>query len=115
MTHSRLLLLLACVFAVSCAGSGRYTYRYVPGKTAVLQGKYAAAPQEAPERVVTAIAAANRITGYPYRRGGGHAGGMDTAFDCSGSASFVLQSAGLLGSPMPSTGFRRYGQTGEGK
>jgi hypothetical protein len=40
---------------------------------------------------------------------------VDTAYDCSGAASFVLSGAGRLRSPTTSKGFRRYGESGEGR
>jgi hypothetical protein len=64
--------------------------------------------------VQEAIAAGNRIAGAPYVYGGGHGSGESFGFDCSGAASYVLRNAGLLRSSMPSTGFRKYGQSGYG-
>lgn len=106
------LVLVLAAFLTGCS-SPHYTYRYVPGKTATLVGGYAVPPEDAPERVKVAIAAANRIVGSPYQYGGGH-GGASHGFDCSGTASHVLRAAGLLDSAMPSTAFRRYGEEGEG-
>ena len=114
---SRLLLvpLGALLLLSACAGPAPYVYRYVPGKTATMSGPYAVAPPEAPGAVHAAIAAGNRIAGLPYVYGGGHGGGIATGYDCSGAASFVLEAAGALRSPMPSRAFRQYGQSGEGK
>jgi hypothetical protein len=117
MFIDRLLLLLpfsAVVFLSGCA-SPSYEYKPVPGRTADLHEGRAYAPTKAPPVVHAAIAAGNRIAGLPYRRGGGHRVENDTAYDCSGAASYVLREAGLLASSMPSKGFRRYGQSGEGK
>jgi len=114
---SRSLLItlsLACVAILTGCSSPRYTYRYVPGKTATLAGGYAVAPESAPERVKVAIAAANQIVGAPYQYGGGHGRGGH-GFDCSGMTSHVLCAAGLLHGPMPSRGFRRYGNSGPGE
>ena len=108
------LVVAAFTWLVGCS-SPRYDYRYVPGRTATLVGGIASAPPAAPEPVKVAIAAANRIVGMPYQYGGGHGSGPISGFDCSGTASFVLQAAGLLRSPMPSTGFRRYGEPGKGE
>jgi hypothetical protein len=108
------LIALAVLFA-ACGGPEPYQYRYIPGHTATLEGATAIAPPEAPAAVVRAIDAGNRIAGLPYRYGGGHAVEEDTAFDCSGAASYVLRSAGLLRGSMPSTGFRRYGESGLGR
>jgi hypothetical protein len=109
-----LLLVIAAAFFTGCS-SPSYTYRYVPGRTAVMSGDTAVAPPDAPERVKVAIAAANQIVGSPYQYGGGHGRGASRGFDCSGTASYVLQAAGVLDSPMPSRGFRRYGASGPGE
>ena len=65
--------------------------------------------------VARAIAAANRIATKPYRYGGGHGSFDDTGYDCSGSVSYVLHGAGLLSSPLDSTGLMSYGAPGPGK
>ncbi len=106
---------VASSLLASCAGPSAYSYHFVPGRTAVVSNGYAMPPAGAPGPVVEAIAAGNRIAGLPYRYGGGHASFTDSAYDCSGSASYVLHGAGLLGSPMPSTGFRHYGESGPGR
>jgi hypothetical protein len=106
---------LVLVLALSACSSPRYEYRYVPGRTAVLRDGQALAPPAAPVQVQMAIAAANRIAGAPYARGGGHGSGESRAFDCSGATSYVLREAGLLGGSMPSAGFRRYGEAGPGE
>lgn len=98
----------------SVSAGGRYHYRYEPGKTARLQGKYAVAPKSAPREVHRAIAAANRLVNKPYRMGGGHRRQEDTAYDCSGSASYVLRNAGLLKGTLTSRSFARYGDRGKG-
>ena len=87
----------------------------MPGKTATLSNGYAIAPPGAPEPVQMAIAAGNRIAGMPYRYGGGHRTALDSAYDCSGSSSFVLREAGLLHGCWVSKEFRRYGKAGEGE
>ena len=48
------------------------------------------------------IAAANRIAHKPYSYGGGHGPWNDTGYDCSGSVSYVLHGAGLLGRSLDS-------------
>jgi peptidoglycan hydrolase-like protein with peptidoglycan-binding domain len=68
-----------------------------------------------PAAVTRAIAAANRIATKPYRYGGGHGSFDDTAYDCSGSVSYVLHGAGLLDAPMASGGFMSWGAAGPGK
>jgi peptidoglycan hydrolase-like protein with peptidoglycan-binding domain len=61
------------------------------------------------------IAAGNRIAHKPYRYGGGHGSYHDVGYDCSGSVSFALHGAGLLRTPLDSTGFMRYGAPGRGR
>ena len=109
-----LLVVSAVVFLSGCAGP-KYHFAPVPGKTGVVRQGYAFPPVEAPPVVYAAIAAGNRISGLPYRRGGGHRVLNDTAYDCSGAVSYVLREAGLLESTMPSKGFRSYGKPGEGE
>jgi peptidoglycan hydrolase-like protein with peptidoglycan-binding domain len=62
-----------------------------------------------------AIAGANAIATKPYRYGGGHGSFQDSGYDCSGSVSYVLHAAGLLSSPLDSTGFMSWGAPGPGK
>jgi hypothetical protein len=114
MFRSLLFVLIAALFFTGCE-SPSYVYRYVPGRTATLQGGYAVAPPGAPERVQMAIAAGNRIAGAPYRRGGGHGRIDDGTYDCSGATSYVLRGAGLMNDCMPSSGFRRFGASGPGE
>lgn len=78
-------------------------------------GGAAQAPPGAPAAVGLVIAAGNAIAGLPYLYGGGHAGFKDTAYDCSGSISYALAAAGLVNSPMASTGFMSWGEPGPGK
>jgi len=74
----------------------------------------AAAPPSAPPAVKAMIEAANRIHRRPYAWGGGHRGWHSHGYDCSGSVSYVMHSAGLLESPLDSTGFMRWGAAGAG-
>src|SRR3954463_9966846 len=87
----------------------------VPGNTARLHGKSAAAPQNAPLTVKRAIWAANQLNRKPYRYGGGHRSFQDSAYDCSGTVSYALGGAGILKSPICSSEFRNFGQRGRGK
>jgi hypothetical protein len=87
----------------------------VSGKVARLHSGKAAAPKKAPLPVRRAIWTANQLRSKPYRYGGGHKSFDDRGYDCSGTVSYVLGAAGLIGSPMSSTEFRRYGQRGRGK
>ena len=66
-------------------------------------------------RLARMIAAANRIATAPYRYGGGHGSYRDSGYDCSGSISYVLHAAGLLRTPLDSSGFMSYGEPGRGK
>ncbi len=68
----------------------------VPGMTAEIIHGLAYAPADAPLPVQEAIWAGDRIRLKPYRVGGGHGKWNDTAYDCSGSVSYVLHAAGLL-------------------
>jgi hypothetical protein len=68
----------------------------VPGSTAEIINGLAYAPADAPLQVQKAIWAGDRIRLKPYRIGGGHGKWNDSAYDCSGSVSFVLHAARLL-------------------
>jgi len=107
-------LLLPLLLLAGCGCPG-YTYRYVPGRTAEVRGGYASAPPAAPPEVHAAIAAGNRIAGLPYGYGAGHGQGEDTAYDCSGAASYVLRGAGKLRAAETSGSFRQYGEPGPGE
>lgn len=74
----------------------------------------AVAPASAPPAVEAMIEAANRIRHRPYVWGGGHRGWRSRGYDCSGSVSYVMHAAGLLESPLDSTGFMRWGGGGAG-
>jgi hypothetical protein len=60
------------------------------------------------------VAAANEIAGTPYVWGGGH-GGASGGYDCSGSISYALAAAGILASPLDSSGFMSWGEAGPGR
>ena len=74
----------------------------------------AIAPAGAPQEVVEAIAGANAIDELPYLYGGGHKSFDDTAYDCSGSVSYVLHAAGLLDRTMTSGELAKWGEPGAG-
>jgi len=96
---------------------GLWTGPEVPGDKAVLlEDGTAAAPSDAPDQVKQAIWAANSLQELPYRYGGGHNLKFDVAkgADCSGTVSFALHAAGLLGSPLDSGSFMRWGKRGKG-
>ena len=78
-------------------------------------GGLAIAPIDAPAAVQEVIAAGNQIARLPYRYGGGHVTYEDTAYDCSGSISFVFAAAHLLDGPVVSGDLMHWGQPGPGK
>jgi cell wall-associated NlpC family hydrolase len=81
----------------------------------VLSDGTAMAPDNAPEVVKRVILAANEIAKFPYKWGGGHGAWRDNGYDCSGSVSFALAGAGLLGRPLTSGLFMNYGAPGTGR
>jgi hypothetical protein len=87
----------------------------VPGTVAKIIKGVAYAPTYAPMRVKKAIWAGNQIRLKPYAVGGGHGRWKDSAYDCSGTVSYLLHSAGLLkisedSGEMESWGLRGIGQ-----
>jgi hypothetical protein len=72
-------------------------------------------PLEAPEAVRQMIEAGNVIARSPYLWGGGHGKWVDKGYDCSGSVSFVLASAGYLEAPLASGPLMSWGEPGRGK
>jgi hypothetical protein len=75
----------------------------------------AVAPVGAPAQVQAIINAGNQIALLPYRYAGGHLTYQDTAYDCSGSISYVLAAAHLLDHTVDSTELETYGDPGPGK
>jgi hypothetical protein len=81
----------------------------------------ATVPPSAPAKVAAIITAANLVAHAPYRYGGGHGGvggeesWVDSAYDCSGSVSFALASAGLVDRQLTSGLFMSWGKPGPGK
>jgi len=88
-----------------------------PSPNAVLaaDGLTAVAPDAAPPQVRHVIDAANQIVGKPYRYGGGHGSFQDSGYDCSGTVSYALHGAGLLGAPRASSGLTTFGAAGAGQ
>lgn len=80
----------------------------------LLSNGKAAAPANAPEEVQQAIAAANQIIGRPYIYGGGHKSFLARGYDCSGTVSFALHGGSLLSSPLDSSSFLKWGESGRG-
>ena len=94
----------------------KHAYTPAAGEVTVLrEGRKAYAPRRAPVIVHRAVDAGNQLQWKPYRYGGGHARVDDSGYDCSGAVSYVLIKAGLLGSPLTSSGFKNYGEPGPGK
>jgi hypothetical protein len=118
---SALCLALGSIALVGCSASALpsrakqpYHYEMDYGNSVIIRNGRAVAPRNAPEAVHRIIAAGNRIQGRPYKYGGGHARVEDSGYDCSGTVSYTLIHAALLGSPLPSQAFRSYGKRGEG-
>jgi hypothetical protein len=72
-------------------------------------------PLDAPPAVQAVIDAGNEIAHLPYRWGGGHVTFEDTAYDCSGSISFVFEAAHLLQRSVVSGNLMHWGRPGPGK
>jgi peptidoglycan hydrolase CwlO-like protein len=71
-------------------------------------------PSNAPLAVRGVIEAANQINDLPYIWGGGHGSFTSSGYDCSGAVSYALHGGGLLSSPLDSTGFEVWGESGGG-
>ena len=72
-------------------------------------------PIDAPSAVRQIIEAGNTIARSPYLWGGGHGKWLDKGYDCSGSVSYALASAGLLNAPLASGPLMSWGKPGKGK
>jgi cell wall-associated NlpC family hydrolase len=94
---------------------GTTAYLQTGPRARVLADGTAVAPDDAPEPVKRVIQAGNAIAKFPYKWGGGHGAWRDNGYDCSGSVSFALAGAGLLGSPLTSGGFMNWGSSGPGE
>jgi hypothetical protein len=121
------LLILGCLCVVFPAGAAAETSPtggaqfsdpapiVAPGsKATLLPDGSAAAPADAPPQVQQAIFAANKLLDKPYKYGGGHAKVEDSGYDCSGTVSYAMLAAGLLESPLDSSGFMGWGLKGKG-
>jgi peptidoglycan hydrolase CwlO-like protein len=85
------------------------------GGIAVDTGGMVQPPPGAPAAIAQVIAAGNAIATLPYVWGGGHGSFQASGYDCSGSVSYALAAAGLLSSPLDSTGFESWGAPGPGR
>jgi cell wall-associated NlpC family hydrolase len=81
----------------------------------VLPDGTAIAPLSAPAVVAAVIQGGNEIARTPYKWGGGHGAWADNGYDCSGSVSFALAGAGLLGQPLTSGQLMKWGAPGPGR
>jgi hypothetical protein len=104
---------IACCLLAASLGGAADAGAAVP-QARLLPGGRAVPPPSAPPSVKRMIRAANHIRSRPYRWGGGHRSWNSRGYDCSGSVSYVLHAAGLLDSPLDSTGFMRWGGGGPG-
>jgi cell wall-associated NlpC family hydrolase len=87
----------------------------VAAAAAVLPDGTAVAPLSSPAVVAAVIQGGNEIARTPYKWGGGHGAWADNGYDCSGSVSFALAGAGLLGSPLTSGALMKWGAPGPGR
>jgi len=87
----------------------------VPGTRAKIIKGVAYAPAYAPIQVKKAIWAGNQIRLKPYAVGGGHGRWKDSAYDCSGSVSYLLHAAGLLKVSEDSGQMESWGKKGIGQ
>ena len=122
--RSVLLRLAGCLVPLvgvsACSGSRHmarepYRYRFRHGRSAILRGQRAIAPNTAPPEVQRMVAAGNRLQGLPYKFGGGHARLEDDGYDCSGAVCYVLNHSGLLNGTKNSSGLKSFGQPGPGR
>jgi cell wall-associated NlpC family hydrolase len=86
-----------------------------PNQATLTPNGLAIAPIDAPPAVQAVIAAGNEIARLPYRYGGGHLTYEDTAYDCSGSISYVFAAAHLLNQTVVSGQLENWGDPGPGK
>lgn len=122
--RSVLLRLAGCLVSLvglsACSSSGHvarqpYRYRFRHGRSAILRGRRAIAPNTAPLEVQRMVVAGNRLHGLPYKWGGGHGRLEDDGYDCSGMVCYVLNHAGLLKGTKNSSGLKSFGNPGPGQ
>ena len=98
------------------APTGEVPAPLTPGQEAqVITESEASAPSSAPAAVREVISAGNAIAYTPYVWGGGHGSFESSGYDCSGAVSYALHGAGLLESPLDSTGLSTWGEPGPGR
>ena len=68
-----------------------------------------------PQRINQVIAGGNAIADFPYVYGGGHVSFIARAYDCSGSVSYALAAAALIGAPETSGQLEHWGAPGPGQ
>jgi peptidoglycan hydrolase CwlO-like protein len=110
-SHLRSLEARAAAQARRAAAAGNAAV----GGIAVNTGGMVQPPPGAPAAVAQVMAAGNAIATLPYIWGGGHGSFQASGYDCSGSVSYALAAAGLLSSPLDSTGFESWGLPGPGR
>lgn len=86
-----------------------------PNQATLTPDGLAIPPLGAPPAVQQVIQAGNEIAHLPYRYGGGHVTYEDTAYDCSGSITFVFEAARLLSGSAVSGQLMNWGDAGPGK
>jgi hypothetical protein len=116
----KILIYLTTAFYItlltSCGSTSKtWTYNPSRSKEAIIDQGYAIPQRNLPAPVMNAIYAGNRICTLPYKFGGGHRTWEDSGYDCSGTVSYLLHSAGLIDSCGTSSSFRQYGSSGPGK
>jgi peptidoglycan hydrolase CwlO-like protein len=104
----------AAARAAVAQGAGTSGGTVVSG-LAINTGGMVKPPPGAPPQIGQVMAAGNAIATLPYIWGGGHGSFHASGYDCSGSVSYALAAAGLLTSPLDSTGFESWGEPGPGK
>ncbi len=87
----------------------------VSSRAGLTPGGNAKTPLGAPARVAQIIAGGNAIARFPYIWGGGHGSFVDSGYDCSGSVSYALAAAGILGGSLVSGQFAQWGEPGPGR
>ena len=89
--------------------------RRQPNQATLTRDGLAIPPLGALPAVQQVIQAGNGIAHLPDRYGGGHVTYQDTAYDCSGSISYVFQAAHLLSGSVVSGQLMNWGDPGPGK